>query len=398
MPRVSRRTLLASGVGLPVAASAAAKAGMEVTALSPAPIYAKVGVKPLINGMGTVTVLGGSIMPPEVVRAMEEASRFFVRVPELKDKVGARIAELLQVPAAMVTTGAAGAITVGTAACMAHGDPKLVGRLPRHEGLSEVIQQKSHRSGYEAQMELCGARIIGVETRQELDRAINEKTAMLFFMNKAEPDGKIKREEWIEVGKKRGIPTFNDAAADVPPKGRLTEVVQQGFDLVCFSGGKGLMGPQSTGVLLGRKDLIAAGQAMLSPNGGVGRGMKVGKEEMMGILAAIERYLKVDHDAEFKMLDARVAEMRKTLTGIDGVETGRMVPKIANEVPHLQVNWDKTKRKISAGELMKQLEAGDPSIAVLGGGDSGITVSVWMMRGGEHKVVARRVREILEKA
>ncbi len=398
MPRVSRRTLLASGVGLPVAASAAAKAGMEVTALSPAPIYAKVGVKPLINGMGTVTVLGGSIMPPEVVRAMEEASRFFVRVPELKERVGARIAELLQVPAAMVTTGAAGAITVGTAACMAHGDPKLVGRLPRHEGLSEVIQQKSHRSGYEAQMELCGARIIGVETRQELDRAINEKTAMLFFMNKAEPDGKIKREEWIEVGKKRGIPTFNDAAADVPPKGRLTEVVQQGFDLVCFSGGKGLMGPQSTGVLLGRKDLIAAGQAMLSPNGGVGRGMKVGKEEMMGILAAIERYLKVDHDAEFKMLDARVAEMRKTLTGIDGVETGRMVPKIANEVPHLQVNWDKTKRKISAGELMKQLEAGDPSIAVLGGGDSGITVSVWMMRGGEHKVVARRVREILEKA
>lgn len=398
MPRVSRRTLLASGVGVPVAASAAAKAGMEVTALSPAPIYAKVGVKPLINGMGTVTVLGGSIMPPEVVRAMEEASRFFVRVPELKEKVGARIAELLGVPAAMVTTGAAGAITVGTAACMSNGDPKLVGKLPRQEGLSEVIQQKSHRSGYEAQMELCGARVIAVETRQELERAINEKTAMLFFMNKAEPDGKIKREEWIEVGKKRKIPTFNDAAADVPPKGRLTEVVQQGFDLVCFSGGKGLMGPQSTGVLLGRKDLIAAGQAMLSPNGGVGRGMKVGKEEMMGILAAIERYLKVDHDAEFKMLDARVAEMRKTLGGVDGVETDRMIPKIANEVPHLQVRWDKAKRKISTGELMKQLEAGDPSIAVLGGGESGITVSVWMMRGGEHKIVARRVREILEKA
>lgn len=397
MPRVSRRTLLASGVGLPVAASAA-KAGMEVTALSPAPIYAKVGIKPLINGMGTVTVLGGSVMPPEVVRAMEEASRFFVRVPELKEKVGARIAELLGVPAAMVTTGAAGAITVGTAACMAHGDPKLAGRLPRHEGLSEVIQQKSHRSGYEAQMELCGARVIGIETRQELDRAINEKTAMLFFLNKAEPDGKISRQEWIEVGKKRGIPTFNDAAADVPPKGRLTEVVQQGFDLVCFSGGKGLMGPQSTGVLLGRKDLIAAGQSVLSPNGGVGRGMKVGKEEMMGILAAIERYLKVDHDAEFKMLDARVSEMRKALGGLEGVETDRMVPKIANEVPHLQVRWDQAKRKISTGELMKQLEAGDPSIAVLGGGENGITVSVWMMRGGEHRIVARRVREILEKA
>jgi L-seryl-tRNA(Ser) seleniumtransferase len=376
----------------------AATTGQEFTALSPAPVYAKLGVKPLINGMGTVTVLGGSIMPPEVVAAMQEASRFFVRIPELKEKTGTRLAELLNVPAAMVTTGAAGAITAGTAACMAHGDPKLVAWLPRSEGLCEVIQQKSHRSGYEAQMTICGARIVTIETRQELDRAINEKTAMMFFLNKAEADGKIGKEEWIAVGKKRGVPTFNDAAADVPPKGRLTEVVQQGFELVCFSGGKGLMGPQSTGLLLGRKDLIAAGQAALSPNGGVGRGMKVGKEEMMGLLAAVERYLKTDHEKERELLDGRVSAMREILAGLDGVESSRMIPKIANEVPHLQVRWDREKRKIAARELMEQLESGEPSIAVLGNGSHGITVSVWMMRGNEHEVVARRVREVFEKA
>ncbi len=390
--------MLVTGASAPMAARAAAK-GAEFTAMSPAGVYAKVGVKPVINGMGTVTVLGGSVMPAEVVQAMQDASRFYVRMPELKEKVGARIAELLNVPAAMVTTGAAGAITMATAACMAVGDAKRVGRLPDLEGMkTEVIQQKSHRSGYEAQMTLCGAKVIQVETREQLDRAINERTAMLFFLNKNDPDGKIKRDEWIAVGKKRGVPTFNDAAADVPPKSRLTDVLAQGFDLVCFSGGKGLMGPQATGVLLGRKDLIAAGQAVISPNGGVGRGMKVGKEEMMGLLAAIERYLRVDHDAEFKMLDGRVSEMMKTLSGVEGVETARMVPEIANQVPHLVVKWDEQRRKVSTQDLMKQLEGGDPSIAILGHGQGHVMVSVWMMRGSEHRVVAKRLREVLEKA
>jgi L-seryl-tRNA(Ser) seleniumtransferase len=390
MAKVSRRTLLAASAVAPALAADAAGA---------ATIYARVGVKPVINGMGTVTVLGGSIMSAEVVRAMEEASRHFVRIPELKEKVGARLAELLNVPAAMVTTGAAGAITVATAACMASGDSKRVGRLPDTSGMrTEVIQQKSHHSGYEAQITLCGARVVQVETRAELDRAINPNTAMLFFLNRAEPDGAIKREEWIGVGRDRGVPTFNDAAADVPPKSKLTEIAREGFDLVCFSGGKGLMGPQSTGLLVGRKDLVAAGQAALSPNGGVGRGMKVGKEEMMGLLAAVERYLRVDHDAEFKMLDARVSEMAKALAGIRGVETTREVPQIANQVPHLRVKWDESSLGVTTRQLMGRLEEGDPPILLLGQGPGSVMVSVWMMRGAEHRTVARRMREILGKA
>ena len=390
MSKFSRRMMLNAAAALPLAAKS------TEPKFSDASIYAKVGAKPVINGMGTVTVLGGSIMPAEVVKAMEEASRYFVRMPELKEKVGAKLAEILNVPAAMVTTGAAGAIAVGTAACMACGDAKRVGKLPRLEGMrTEVVQQKSHRSGYEAQIELCGARIVQVETLEELNRAIGDRTAMLFFLNKAESHGKINREQWIAIGKKRKVPTFNDAAADVPGKDRLTGLVKQGFDLVCFSGGKGLLGPQSTGLLLGNKDLVAAAQAVISPNAGIGRGMKVGKEEMMGLLAAVERYLKVDHDAEFKMLDGRVSEMIKTLSAVKGVQARREVPQIANEVPHLVVHWSS---EIKVRDLTRQLEEGDPSIWVLPrGGEKSVMVSVWMMRGAEHRLVARRLKEILEK-
>src|ERR1051326_7485866 len=177
----TRRRLLQTAAISPAAAMAA-KTSTTLTATSPSSLYASLGIKPVINGVGVVTVLGGSIMPPEVIRAMEEASRFFIPLPDLEKKVGARIAELLQAPAAMVTCGAASAITVGTAACLSQGDPAKLRRLPNREGIHyEVIQQKSHRSGYEHQMELCGAKIVTVETRQELEAAIGEKTGMMFF-------------------------------------------------------------------------------------------------------------------------------------------------------------------------------------------------------------------------
>src|SRR5438876_73168 len=208
-------------------------------------VYTRLGIRPLINAAGVLTYLGGSLMPPEVVRAMEEASKHFVQIPELQKKVGARIAELLGVPAAMVTAGCASAITVATAACVANGNEEKLSRLPDTTGMkNEIVQQKSHRSGYERQMLLVGTKIVWVETRQELDRAINERTAMMFFLNKADPDGKIRRDEWIRVGKDRGVPTFNDAASDTPPKEALWKYVREGFDLVAFSGGKALMGPQ----------------------------------------------------------------------------------------------------------------------------------------------------------
>lgn len=392
--RPSRRRILQSAALVPATAAAAATTGL--TASSASPLYASLGVKPVINGVGVVTVLGGSIMPPEVIRAMEEASRFFVPLPELERKVGARIAELLHAPAAMVTCGAASAITVGTAACLSQGDPAKLRQLPGRDGIRfEVIQQKAHRSGYEHQMELCGAKIVTVETRKELEAAINERTGMMFFLNKAEPDGQVKSDEFIRIARERGIPSMNDAASDATPKENLWKYTRQGFDLVIFSGGKALRGPQSTGLLLGRKDLIEASYPAMSPYGGIGRGMKVGKEELCGVLAAVERYLKVDHAAEARLLESRVESLRGALTGIGGVRAERHVPVIANEVPHLMLSWDESARGLTSQAVVEKLLAGDPPIHVQRPANGQLLISVWMMRGDEHRIVGRRLREIL---
>ena len=362
-------------------------------------VYTRLGVKPLINGMGTVTVVGGSLMPPEVVRAMEEASRYFVFVPDLQKKAGARIAELLDVPGAMVTAGAASAIAVATAAAMTRGDQRKISQLPDTTGLPfEVIQQKSHRCGYEPQILLNGAKIVTVETRAELDHAIGERTAMMFFLNKAEPDGQIKSDEWVRVAKERDVVSFNDAAADVPPREHLSRYVRQGFDLVAFSGGKGLRGPQCSGLLLGRKDLIDGAHTCISPFGGIGRGMKVGKEEIVGLLAAVERYLKADHDAEYRALDAKVAHLRDVVGRVKGVTVETDVPEIANHVPQFVATWDEGDKKLTAKQVHEQLQAGEPPVYVLLTGPGKLTVSVWMMRGDEHRIVARRLRDILAAA
>jgi len=360
-------------------------------------VYARLGVKPLINGMGTVTVVGGSLMPPEVVRAMEEASRHFVYVPDLQQKAGARIAELVGVPAAMVTAGAASAITVATAAAMTKGDPKKIAQLPDSTGLPfEVIQQG--RSGYEAQILLTGARVVTVETREELDRAIGERTAMMFFLNYAEPNVKIKRDEWVRVARERGVVSFNDAAADVPPREHLSQYVREGFDLVAFSGGKGLRGPQSTGLLLGRKDLIEGARTLIAPHGGIGRGMKVGKEEIVGLVAAVERYMTVDLEAERRVLEAKVVHLKEVVGKVKGVAVETHVPEIANHVPHFVATWDETALGLTAKQVHERLQAGDPPIYVLLSGPGKLTVSVWMMSGDEHRVVARRLRDLLAAA
>ncbi|MEX2262390.1 MAG: aminotransferase class V-fold PLP-dependent enzyme [Bryobacteraceae bacterium] len=393
----SRRKFLKS------TAAAGALGGVSASSASPAGgkqrngagIYARLGVRPVINGVGTVTVLGGSIMPEEVVRAMDEASRHFVPLPELQRKAGEHIAGLLKIPGALVTTGAAGAITIATVACMTRGDRRKLRRLPDvADTKHEIVIQKTHRSGYEGQILLAGAKLVWVETMDELTAAINDRTAMMFFLNKADPDGQIKRAEWIRVGKERGVPTFNDAAADVPPVSRLTSVVEEGFDLVAFSGGKGLLGPQCSGLLLGRKDLVDAGFEAQSPYGGIGRGMKVGKEEIVGLIAAVERYLKVDHAAERRLLDTRAAEMMDGLSKIKGVETRKDVPEIANNVPHVVVEWDESSRKQASQDVVKQLLEGNPPISVSRMGEGKLRISMWMLRGTEHRTIARRLKEI----
>jgi L-seryl-tRNA(Ser) seleniumtransferase len=381
------------------AVAGAPSLGAVASGVESGSVYARLGVKPLINGMGTVTVVGGSLMPPEVVRAMEEASRHFVFVPDLQAKAGARIAELLGVPAAMVTAGAASAIAVATAAAMTRGDPRKIAQLPDTTGLPfEVIQQKSHRCGYEPQILLNGARILTVETREELDRAIGERTAMMFFLNKAEPDGRIKRDEWIAVARERGVVSFNDAAADVPPREHLSLYVREGFDLVAFSGGKGLRGPQCSGLLLGRRDLIDGARTLVSPHGGIGRAMKVGKEEIVGLFAAVERYLTVDLEAERREIEAKVQHLKDVVGKVKGVTVETSVPEIANHVPHFVATWDEGERRLTAKQAHERLQAGDPPIHVLLTGPGQLTVSVWMMQGDEHRIVARRLRDVLAAA
>jgi L-seryl-tRNA(Ser) seleniumtransferase len=390
---MKRRSILqavAAVAGAPSLGASASSAGKGT-------VYTRLGVKPLINGMGTVTVLGGSLMPPEVVRAMEEASRHFVYLPDLQTKAGARIAELIGVPAALVTAGAAAAITVATAAAMTKGDPRKIAQLPDTSGLPfEVIQQS--RSGYEAQILLTGARIVTVETREELDRAISERTAMMFFLNYAEPSVKIKREEWVRVARERGVVSFTDAAADVPPREHLAQYVRDGFDLVAFSGGKGLRGPQCSGLLLGRKDLIDGARTLVSPHGGIGRGMKVGKEEIAGLVAAVERYMTADLEAERRMMEAKVDHLKDVVGKVEGVTVETRVPEIANHVPHLVASWDETALGITAKQVHERLQAGDPPVYVLLTGPGKLTVSVWMTQGDEHRVIARRLRDALAGA
>jgi len=213
---------------------------------------------------------------------------------------------------------------------------------------------------------------------------------MMFFLNKADPEGKIRRDEWIRVAKEHGVPTFNDAAADVPPPENLSAYVKEGFDLVGFSGGKGLLGPQCSGLLLGSKELIAAGKTAISPYGGIGRGMKVGKEEIVGLLAAVEHYLKVDHAAERRELESRAGYIIDFLAKLP-LKAKLDVPEIANHVPHVQIDWE---GKQPAAEVVRLLLEGDPPIAVSQRAERGLTVSVWMMRPGEHRIVAKRLAEV----
>ncbi len=358
--------------------------------------YSNLGVRTVVNGIGTVTTLGGSIMPPEVIEAMVEASHHFVDLPELQQKAGRYIADLVSVPSAMITCGAASAITVGTAACVAAGDPEKLRALPDTSGMrNEIIQQKAHRSGYETQMWLAGTKTLWVETRQELERVIGERTAMMFFLNKADPDGQIRRQEWIQVAREHGIPTMNDAAADIPPPERLRSYVDEGFDLVIFSGGKALLGPQCTGLLLGNASLIEAAQQAISPHGGIGRGMKVGKEEIVGLVAAVERYLQLDHEAERRELDKRADRVIEALGTLLGIQTERNVPEIANHVPHVLVKWDPSERGFEAAEVVRKLREGEPPIAVSSIDPDMLRISMWMLKPGEDRVLARRLQEVL---
>jgi uncharacterized pyridoxal phosphate-dependent enzyme len=360
--------------------------------------FKELGIRPFINAAGTYTTLTASLMQPEVVQAIDYASKQFVHLIDLHDAVGKRIASLIGCEAAMVTAGAASALTLGTAACMTGTNQEFIRRLPDTMGMkTEVIVQKSHRYGYDHAVRNCGIRFLEVETREELERAINDRTVMMLFLNENEPVGKIKAAEFAELGKKHNIPTFTDAAADVPPVDHLSRYTKMGFDLVTFSGGKGLRGPQSAGLLLGRQDLIAAARLNGPPNSDtIGRGMKVNKEEYLGMMVAIEQYVKMDHAAEWREWEKRVKVVADSVGPVHGVKTETFVPEIANAVPHLRITWDPSAVKITADEAVKRLRDGDPSIELRPGAKDGLEVAVWMLQPGEAQIVARRIREVLK--
>ena len=360
-------------------------------------VIQELGVRSFINAAGTFTALTGSLMRPEVVEAMQIASRKFVTLDELHSAVGQRIAELLGCPAALVTSGCASALSLATAACVAGSDRIRIRNLPDTTGMkSEVLVQRTHRVGYDHAIRNAGVKMIEVQTREELENAISDRTAMLFFLNSSDPLGKIHHEEFVEIGKKHNVPTLIDAAADVPPVENLWRFTKLGFDLVGFSGGKGLRGPQSAGLLLGRKDLIAAAKLNTSPNAdSLCRSNKVNKEEIIGMLVALEVYLKLDHAAIWKDWEERCQRITSALEAFKDVKAEVFVPPVANAVPHLRLSWDYAARRLTAAQMVQKLREGKPSIEVGPGSNRQFVIGVWMMEPGEDAIVAERLRSIL---
>lgn len=358
--------------------------------------FNELGLRTIINAKGTYTSLTGSLMPPEVQEAWDYAANHYVELTNLQDKAGQRIAEIGHSESAMVTAGAASALTLGTAATITGTDEEKIQKLPNLSGpRREVIIQKSHRFGYDHAVRNTGIKLVEVEGREELEEQVNENTVMMLFLNKANPDGQIQDEEFVELGKKHGVPTFNDCAADVPPVENLWKYNEMGFDLVTFSGGKGLRGPQSAGLLFGREDLIEAAKLQHVPYGDtIGRGMKVNKEEVLAMLVALERYVNLDHEAQWERWKSQIEYIQEQVESVSGVETEYHVPEIANHVPTLRISWDESQVGISPSAVQERLRNGHPSVEVIGG-DEDISVTTWMMRPEEVNFVGHRLREVL---
>jgi len=282
-------------------------------------------------------------------------------------------------------------------------DSKKVAQLPFLEGTgmkSEVIMQKSHANGYHHALTNAGVTIVTIETREELDKAINEKTAMLWFLNREAPIGEIKHQEWVDIAKKHRIPSMIDIAADVPPVENLWKYNDMGFDLVAISGGKAICGPQSAGILMGRKDIIAAARLSAPPRGGnIGRGHKVNKEEILGMYVALEEYVNRDHDKEWKVWEEKVAVIEKAIKDIEGVTTEIMIPPVANHNPSLNIVLDPNTVKMNGKALGAKLRQGNPSIETIDWEEeNSLRLTVFMLQPGQEKIVAKRIKEELLSA
>ncbi len=374
---------------------------IEKTVIKPAArdFFKELGLRTFINAAGTYTSMTGSLMHKEVTDAISYGATEYVNLDELHDKVGERIAQLLECEYATVSSGAFGAMTIGLAGIMCGMDEKKVAQLPDATGLkNEVIVQKGHSIGYTHALINTGAKIVEITTAKELEKAVNKNTAMLWFLNANTENGEIKWEEFVALGKKHNIPTFIDCAADVPPVENLFKFTKLGFDLVAFSGGKGIRGPQSAGLLLGKRKYIEAARLHTPPRGTtIARGMKVNKEEVLGMLVALELYLARDHEKEWELWENQIKLISDSAASVSGVETEIHVPPHANHVPSLKIKWDEKVVKISKDEMRKQLRDGHPSIETVGSKDE-VGITTWMMEPGQERIVASRVKEILKNA
>jgi len=366
--------------------------------------FKELGVTPVINAGATMTYLSGSLMMPEVLEAINSTAHDFANMYELQDKAGAKIAEMLKCEAAMVTSGAAAALVLGTAACLTGTDKEKIEQLPSLPGPQrEVIIQKSHRYVFDQAVRSTGIKFVEVEGSQEMQKAINGNTVMALFFNGALswfgiPDS-INHDEFVRIARLHNIPTFIDAAADVPPVENLFRFQKIGFDLITFSGGKMIRGPQSAGLLFGRKDLIEAAKLNNSPHEcPIGRPMKVNKEEIFGMYAAVKSYIERDHEKEWQEWLNRIKRIASHINNIPTLSCETYInPGPANALPGLIVKWDQGKVKITPKEVAKKLLEGTPSIVTGERGDT-LNVGVVLLRPDQVDVVAARIKEILSKA
>ena len=409
---VNRRAVLKWASAMPVfGAIAADSLWAAVTKTGPGNVYTRIGVRPFINARGTWTYLSGSLELPEVRAAKQEASRHFVDIFELQRAAGKRLAELSGAESGMVTSGAAGAMASAAAACMAGTDPKKIWQLPDTTGLKNEVIMLGGRSAFDSALRLTGAKLVVVHQVDELQPAITPQTAMIYTTMLGE-----RLQKAIAIAKSASVPLMLDDAAGIPPIENLKAYAKLNLNLYCFSGGKGLGGPQCSGLLLGRKDLIEAALANTSPwEGAVCRAMKVGKEEVMGLLAAVEAWSKMDLEALNQEWNRRVKRIAALVETVPGVTTEIKIPEGGNRYPTLTVQWDESKWNFTVADCDKQLRDGEPRIEVLTASNPSMVSAVserdpksprtnrlqiisMTMQPGEELIVGRRLREILNTA
>jgi len=368
--------------------------------------YEELGVPTVINCEGTMTMLGGSVLRPELEAVMAMAGRHFVNIPDLEVAAGKRVAEMLKLPdgyTALVTSGAAAAIQSGLAGILTGDNEALIRQLPDLTGMkSEVIIQKSHRNPFDHQLRSTGVKLVEIETREQLHRAVSDRTAMMHFTNFANASGQIKVDEWVKLAKQYNLPCMNDAAADTPPVSHLWDYTSMGYDLVTFSGGKAMRGPQCAGLLIGRKDLVAYALLNNSPHEDtLGRSQKVGKEEIVGMVKALEVYLKDDQEALNKEWQRRLEVISAKITTLPSVTTYYFVPDVANHVPHMEIRWDPARINLSPPDARVALRNSRPSIILStsekhGGKYAGLAMNSFMLQSGEETIIANKLYELLK--